>query len=288
MNENYWQIAQQVSTPVIIIVVTILSAVLFQKLYQRFIRNSSGIMKNDPTNYKFVGHVLTALIYVIGISWAIYEIPQMRQVAKSLLAGAGILAVAAGFASQHALSNIISGLFLVIFKPFKVNDRLSIRGTMEGFVEDITLRHTVIRDFENRRIVIPNTVISDEVIINFDFVDDKIVRKIEFNVAMDSDIDLVKSIIQQEVEKHPLFIDNRKLHDIETGKPAVPVRVVGFTDYGTTVRVWTWARDASAAFELSCDLMESIKKQFDANGIRLAVANKDVTIDGRAFRSLDD
>ena len=278
MNENIWNYAQQISTPVIILAATIFIAIIFRKVYQKFIKSSSGIMKNDPTNYKFVGHVLTAMIYIVGFSWAIYEIPQMRQIAKSLLAGAGILAVAAGFASQHALSNIISGLFIVIFKPFRVNDRLFLRESMQGIVEDITLRHTVIRDFENRRIIIPNTVISDEIIINFDFVVDKIVRKIEFNVAMDSDIDLVKSIIEKEAEKHPLFIDNRKPEDIQNGKPMVPIKVVGFTDFGISIRAYTWTKNASEAFEISCDLMESVKKEFDKNGIKMAVANKNIKL----------
>jgi len=271
MKDTILNYALQISAPIIIFVATIIVAFIFRKLYQRFIKNSSGIMNNDPTNYKFVGHAISAIIYLVGIGWAVYEIPQMRQVANSLLAGAGILAVAAGFAAQHALSNIVSGLFIVIFKPFRVNDRLLIRGTMQGFVEDITLRHTVIRDFENKRIIIPNTVISDEVIINFDFSDDKIVRPIEFNVAMDSDIDLVKSIIQNEISKHPLSLDNRKPEDIAAGKAKVPVKVVGFTDYGMTLKTWTYAIDASKGFEMSCDVMESIKKEFDKKGVKMAV-----------------
>jgi len=278
MKDTILNYALQISAPVVIFFSTIIVAFIFQKLYQRFIKNSSGIMNNDPTNYKFVGHAMSAIIYLVGIGWAIYEIPQMRQVANSLLAGAGILAIAAGFAAQHALSNIISGLFIVIFKPFRVNDRLLIRDKMQGFVEDITLRHTVIRDFENRRIIIPNTVISDEIIVNFDFVEDKIVRKIQFNVAMDSDIDLVKSIIEKEVEKHPLFIDNRKPEDITNGKPKVPIRVVGFTDFGMSIRAYTWTKNASEAFEISCDLMESIKKEFDKKNIKMAVANKNIML----------
>ena len=271
MKDTILNYVLHVSTPIVIFFATIIIAFIFQKLYQNFIKHSSGIMRNDPTNYKFVGHAMTAIIYLVGVSWAIYEIPQMRQIANSLLAGAGILAVAAGFAAQHALSNIISGLFIVIFKPFRVNDRLLIRDTMQGFVEDITLRHTVIRDFENKRIIIPNTVISDEIIVNFDFSDDKIMQPILFNMAMDSNIDLVKSIIQNEVSQHPLSLDNRKPEDITAGKPKVPVKLIGFTDYGTTIKTWTWALNASKGFEMSCDIMESIKKEFDKKGIKMAV-----------------
>jgi len=277
MKDNILNYFFQLSVPVIIFIATIIVAFIFQKIYQKFINHSSSIMKNDPTNYKFVGHAMSAIIYLVGFGWAIYEIPQMRQIANSLLAGAGILAVAAGFASQHALSNIISGLFIIIFKPFRVNDRLLIRDTMQGFVEDITLRHTVIRDFENRRIIIPNAVISDEVIINFDFSKDKIVRPIEFNVAMNSNIDLIREIIQEEIAKHPLSLDNRTLEDIEIEKPKVPVKVIGFNNIGIIIKTWTWAIDASKAYELSCDVMESIKKKFDEKGVKMALINKDFT-----------
>ncbi len=277
MKDNILNYFFQVSTPVVIFVATIIVAFIFRKLYNNFINHSSRIMHNDPTNYKFVGHSMSAIIYLVGFGWAIYEVPQMRQVANSLLAGAGILAVAAGFASQHALSNIISGLFIVIFKPFRVNDRLLIRDTMQGFVEDITLRHTVIRDFENRRIIIPNTVISDEILINFDFSNDKIVRPIDLNVAMNSNIDLIRTIIQEEVAKHPLFLDNRTSEDIEMGKPKVPVRVIGFTTIGITIRTWTWAIDAGQAYELACDVMESIKNRFDEQNVEMALANKNFT-----------
>lgn len=277
MNDAILNFALQISAPIIIFVATIIFAFIFRKLYNNFIKHSSGIMHNDPTNYKFVGHAISAIIYLVGFSWAIYEVPQMRQVANSLLAGAGILAVAAGFASQHALSNIISGLFIIIFKPFRVNDRLLIRDKMQGFVEDITLRHTVIRDFENRRIIIPNTVISDEVIVNFDFTDDKIVRPIEFNVAMNSNISLIRTIIQEEIAKHPLSLDNRTPEDIKIGKAKVPVRVVGFTNIGIIIKTWTWAIDAGKAYELTCDVMENIKNRFDEQGIEMALANKNFT-----------
>jgi len=101
--------------------------------------------------------------------------PNLRALASSFLAGAGILAVAVGFASQHALGNIISGVFIVIFKPFRVTDRVKLR-ELTGVVEDITLRHTIIRDFENKRIIIPNFLISEEIIVNSNFEDDRICK----------------------------------------------------------------------------------------------------------------
>ncbi len=251
-----------------IIVITVILAFLANRFFLRLIRRSTTVMKNDPTNYLFLRHAITALIYIVGISIAIYSMPNLRTLANSLLAGAGILAVAVGFASQHALSNIISGVFIVIFKPFRVNDRLNVN-TMNGIVEDITLRHTVIRDFENRRILIPNAVISNEVIVNADFAEDKICKWIEINISFDSNIDQAKSIIEDEILQHPLHIDPRTAEQIAEGAPEVPVRVIALREYAVQLRGWAWAKDSADGFVLSCDVLESIKKRFDREGVEI-------------------
>ncbi|MBK6829965.1 MAG: mechanosensitive ion channel [Flavobacteriales bacterium] len=84
----------------------------------------------------------------------IYSIPSFKHIAVTVFAGAGILVAIVGLAAQDAFSNIISGVFIVAFKP-SAGDQVSVAGH-SGVVEDITLRHTVIRTLENRRAIIPN------------------------------------------------------------------------------------------------------------------------------------
>lgn len=251
-----------------IIVATIVVAFLVNRFFLRLIRRSTEVMNNDPTNYQFLRHAISALVYIVGFGIAIYTMPNLRALANSLLAGAGILAVAIGFAAQHALGNIISGIFIVMFKPFRINDRLRVK-TFTGIVEDITLRHTVIRDFENNRILIPNTVISDEVIVNSDFAKDKICKWIDLNISYDSDLDLAKKIVAEEVLKHPLHLDPRTPEEIEKGEPEVPVRVLNLGEYSVQIRAWAWAKDAASGFLLSCDVLEGIKKRFDSEGVEI-------------------
>lgn len=250
------------------IIATIVVAFLVNRFFLRLIRRSTEVMNNDPTNYQFLRHAISALVYIVGFGIAIYTMPSLRALANSLLAGAGILAVAIGFAAQHALGNIISGVFIVMFKPFRINDRLRIK-TFTGIVEDITLRHTVIRDFENNRILIPNTVISDEVIVNSDFAKDKICKWIDLNIGYDSDLDLAKKIVAEEILKHPLHLDPRTHEEIEKGEPEVPVRVLNLGEYSVQIRAWAWAKDAASGFLLSCDVLEGIKKRFDAEGVEI-------------------
>jgi small conductance mechanosensitive channel len=254
---------------IVIILFTVLIEWLARRGFVRFIRKRTEDMQNDPTNYKFLGNALTSIIYTIGLSFAIREYPPLRAFAGSLLAGAGILAAILGFASQQAFSNIVSGIFIVIFKPFRVNDRLKIKEIYSGVVEDITLRHTIIRDFENRRIVVPNTVIASEILINADYDDHKICKFIEFNVGFKSDLDKAKRIIAEEIGKHKNYLDPRTQEDVEMGKPLVDVRLIKFTDFAMVLRGYAWSRDNAEAFDMYCDLLESIKKRFDTEGVEI-------------------
>lgn len=253
-----------------IIIATIIVAFLVNRFFKKLITSTTDAIKNDPTSYQFLRHACVAIVYIVGFSTAIYMMPSLRALASSLLAGAGILAVAVGFASQHALSNIVSGLFIVIFKPFRINDRIMLRSnTISGVVEDITLRHTVLRDFENRRVLLPNSIISEEVIVNSDFDDERICKWIDIGISYNSDIERAKEILKEEALNHPLLIDARSPEKIEEGADIVVVRVVSLGEYSVNLRAWAWAKDNPDAFVLSCDLFESVKKRYDAEGIEI-------------------
>ena len=165
-----------------IITITFVLVRLFKLFFKRRVLDAV-LASKDPTNYLFFQHIITATIYIAGFSTAFYMIPSLRTLSASLLAGAGIFAVAIGFASQKAFSNIISGLFIVIFKPFRINDRVAVGTTVAGVIEDITLRHTIVRSYENKRFVIPNSLISEEIIINSDITDSEICKFALFKIA---------------------------------------------------------------------------------------------------------
>lgn len=268
MLEPYLAYLDPFSMAVGVIIFTVISAMLVRRVFRRLVTRAINSEDNDPTAYQFLSHLSTALIYIIGTSMAIYTVPELRGIANSVLAGAGIMAVAVGFAAQAALSNVISGLFIVIFKPFRVNDRLNLQN-MAGVVEDITLRHTVLRDFENRRIIIPNSIISDQVITNADFKDEKICKHMHFGISYDSDVDLARKIMQEEALAHPLIRDHRSAQDIAEGAPQVPVKLISLDESSVTLRAWCWVDSQQDSFALSCDLFESVKKRFEAEGIEI-------------------
>lgn len=252
----------------IVAIVTIILGALSNTIYNRVIKNKTD-NKQNPTSYKFLKYVTTSLIYIIGIVLAALAFPALKGLAQAALGGAGILAVIIGVASQEALANVVGGFFIIIFKPFQVHDIIKISDTMVGEVMDITLRHTIIKNYQNKMIVIPNAIINKEKVVNYNLGDKKCCQWIEIGISYDSDIDIAKEIMRDECEAHPNLIEYRNFLQIKNNDPKVIVRVVSLDDSAVTIRAWAWAKDYPSAFNMKCDLYESIKKRFDKENIEI-------------------
>jgi len=242
-----------------IFVATLVFDWVFRNIVKHRIVLAAQTLRSDPTNFKFLSHAVRALLIIFGAGMAINRIPTLHTLATSILASAGFIAVAVGFASQQALSNLVSGVFIIIFKPFRVNDRLELRGTFKGVVEDITLRHTMLRDYDNRRIIVPNSAMNTEILINADQ-ELEASRILEIITGPDAPIDRVKTILAQVVEAHPDSIDKQG----QRAKAAqVKVRVARVLSDQLTYHVRIYASDQSKLFELYHDLLEEATKQLD-------------------------
>lgn len=262
--DKYWE--QVVFAAIVLTCGFILSRIL-RFIVGRFFRRAALRLNVDPTHYSFFKNAVDLIIFLITLIIIFRSIPALESFGTTLLTGAGVLAAIVGFASQQAFSNIVSGLFLVIFKPFSVGDRVKIGTTYSGDVEDITLRHTVIRDFENRRVVIPNAVISNEVIINSTITDEKILVFLEFPISYRVDIQKAMEVVKKLALSHPMRIDNRTEEERQAGIPEVQVRVMSLQDTVIQLRAELWARNPQDAFEMKTQLLLSIQESFTAAGM---------------------
>jgi small conductance mechanosensitive channel len=256
----------------VLVVMFIVSRIL-RFLVGRFIRGAAKKLKVDPTRYNFFKNAVDFILLFIATVVIFRSVPSLRSVGSTLLTGAGVLAAIVGFASQAAFSNIVSGFFLVIFKPFSVGDRIKIGQLYTGDVEDINLRHTTIKDFENRRVIIPNSVIGNETIINSTIIEEKTCMFIEVAVALNTNLDKAIEIIQEQAVNHRYYIDNRNENEIARGEHAVMVRVMTFLESGILLRAYVWAKNPTDGFDLKCDLNKTIKECFDEAGISLSTLN---------------
>ena len=241
----------------------------------------------DKTALNFAKRLTSVVIYGVGIGACLTHIPELKIVGHSLITGAGILTLVSGLASQQVLGNIVSGFMIVFFRPFRIGDRITLSGNYTGTVEDITLRETIVRDAENNRIIIPNSQISSEVVVNANHTDSKTCKIIEVGVGYASDLEQAMTIMQDEIAKHPLLIDQRTEEQIRDAAPIVPVRVTALGDSSVTLRAWAWADSPANGFALQCDSYVNLKRRFDEAGIEIPFPQRTISFaDGSRVYSL--
>jgi small-conductance mechanosensitive channel len=269
MNSTFLKDENSIFYIVFIIVVTNLIVIIFNYFTNRFIKKTALSKHIEPTSFVFAKKLIITIIYITGVSFALLQIPEFKTIGHTILASAGILSVAVGLASQQTLNNVISGILIVLFKPFKIGDKISFEGNYTGLVEEINLRQVVVRDFENNRVIVPNSLINSQVVVNANLTDSKVCKMIEIGIGYDSDVDKALKIMEEEVIKHPLHIDNRTADDINNNVPEVTTRVVELGNSSVNLKAWAYAANSSDGFVMYCDLLKSIKKRFDNENIEI-------------------
>ena len=190
---------------------------------------------------------------------------------NKLMAAGGVLAVVGGLASQEALGSIVSGLMILAFKPFVIGDVVRcVDNNISGVVEEITLRHTAIRTYENKRVIVPNSVMNSSIIENADYTDSRVCSFLEIGVTYESDIGRAKQLLAEEIARQPDFLDVRTPEQIAEGAPLVQVVVLALAESSVTLRASLWAKDNGTAFSLKCTVQENIKKIYEQEGIGIA------------------
>lgn len=206
----------------------------------------------------FASIVLYALLIVVVAS--ILGIPATSFI--TILASCG---VAVGLALQGSLSNFAGGLMILFFKPFKVGDYIEASGEA-GVVQEITVVYTVLLTNDNKRVTIPNGGLTNSVIKNYSAEE---LRRVDltFNVAYDSDIEQVKSLITALAVAHPLALK----------EPAPFVRLSAQGDSALTFTARVWCKNADY-WSVHFDLNEGVKKAFDEKGIAIPFPQMDVHV----------
>lgn len=127
-----------------------------------------------------------------------------EKISKTLVLSSSLLVAVVGFACQKSLEDVVAGLMISIYKPFEVGDRINIpEKSISGYIEAISVRHTVVRTFTNSRLIIPNSVMNKEILENADMVDRRSSGYIDFSIDRMADIEKAEAIIRDEIAKNP-------------------------------------------------------------------------------------
>ncbi|EGV44481.1 mechanosensitive ion channel family protein [Bizionia argentinensis JUB59] len=272
--EQYFKLVAYLGT---IAVITI-SAVVLSNLWFKYKTHEQNVTDLKPVNYKFVRSVVGVSMVFVGILLGLLIFPSLKDAAKLALSGAGVLTLIVGLGAKEALGNFVGGLFIITFKPFKIGDKVTVKGGIVGKVKSITMRHTVIRDSQNRMMIIPNAIVSKEKLTNYDLGETKYCEHIEIGISHTSDVDLAKKIIQETCENHPLIYDNRLLIDKNDGNPMVKTALIEINEEAMIIKAWAWVQFSSDAFAFKCDVIERVKKRFDDEGIKMPFQHRNIII----------
>ena len=216
--------------------------------------------------WSFLNSIIQVIIYVFGVILAVSRVPQLSRLTTTLLAGSGIAALAISLSAQESLSNIVSGLFISLYRPFNVGDRIKLIGSgVVGYVESITLRHTVIKTLTNTRITVPNSVMNKEIVENSNLVETIASYYVDVSISYESDVDKARRIMADIVGSHPLYVDVRKSKSEEK----VPVLMRAFESSGIALRARVWTKTVDDNFKACSDIRIELLKQFRKAGIEI-------------------
>lgn len=258
------QILQKI---VVAIVAVIIAAILLAVLKKLFRRHESIHGRQIHLNFLF--NVLRLFIILLAFVTIGSQINGFGSTVTTIVASSGIVALGVSLAAQESLSNIIDGLFISIYKPFNVGDRVTLpeKNNLTGTVTEMNLRHTVITTFQNSAYIIPNSVMSSAIIDNSNFHHQSYAYPIDVSVSYDSNLDLAIQLFTEAVTTHPAFVDLRTEEDKQNGKPPVTVLVRNFGDSGMELRCQMVVKTVSESFVACSEVRRKLKKAFDANGI---------------------
>lgn len=233
-------------------------------IFDRLVENN----KMDAIKAIFLKRVCKVLFISLAGILAAMQIKPLQGMARTLLGSSAIFAAAVGFAAQAAMANVVAGVFISLFHPFSIGDYIFVQGEgVDGIVEDISLRHTVIRTFENMRVIVPNSTINNAILKNGNYEEETICSFLSIGISYDSDIALAKRIMQEEICAHPGHLDNRTEAEKAAGVPEAIVRVDDLGDSAIMLKAGIWTKDRGTSFNVLSDLRQSIKERFDREGV---------------------
>jgi small conductance mechanosensitive channel len=207
--------------------------------------------------------LVKAVRWVVMIAGIIMALTALEISVAPLLALVGAAGFIVAFALQDSLSNFASGLMILFFRPFDIDDFVE-AGGVSGKVTSLNLLATTIRTGDNKEMIVPNNAIFSNVITNSTSVDKRRVD-MEFGIGYDDDIDQTLSILNDIVTNHPLVLENPA--------PTIKVHTLADSSVNFICRPWTKSSDY---WDVYWDVTKEVKKRFDAEGVSIPYPQQDV------------
>jgi small conductance mechanosensitive channel len=251
----------QLATKIAIVIASFFGLVIVARLVRRIVRRWIGRVPNISNLLQaFVIGIVYWLVLAFGLMLVLAAIGINVTPLFALVGGASFILA---FAMQDTLSNLASGLMIMIYRPFDEGDYVDIGG-VAGTVKTTSIVNTTVTTPDNQVIVIPNKNVWGNIITNVTASDTRRVDLV-FGISYDDSIPEALRVLAETVAAHPLVL--------EEPEPTIRVGELADSSVNLICRPWVKTEDYWAVF---WDLTHQVKEQFDAAGISIPYPQRDI------------
>ncbi len=211
--------------------------------------------KTRSVHIRFFKSLVNVVIAILTVYALAQQFEVTKELSTALLQSGTLLIALVTFAAQQALSNVISGFSLSFSRPYSVNDKIKVvqGGSVaaEGIVTDITLRHTIISQYNGESCIVPNSVMDSAVITNTNFTDN-IGNFMEIEITYDSDIRKAIEIMKEICSENPLTLNTMENN----------VFVKGYSMNGIILKTTIWTKTLDESFQACSEVRIALIEEF--------------------------
>jgi small-conductance mechanosensitive channel len=183
----------------------------------------------------------------------------------------GAVAIGFGFGAQNIINNFISGWILMWERPIRINDFIEV-GETTGTVEEINTRSTRIRRVDGVHLLVPNSQLLEQTVVNWTLVDKLLRCIVRIGVVYGADVEKVKELLLKVANDHPLVLDD-------------PEPVVYFEDFGDNALIfdayfWVHSQGEKSGRKIRSEFRFEVNRLFNENGLVIAFPQRDIHLDG--------
>jgi small-conductance mechanosensitive channel len=220
----------------------------------RFIAYAAPRVKGDTGVVLLLSRVFFYTVLIFGLVTALGATGLNI---NALIAGLGLTGFALGFALKDVLSNLLSGIMLLIYQPFRIGDQIRMNG-YEGTIRTIRMRDTVVRSYDGRNIIIPNTKLITEVVVNNAAA--RLKREaITIGIPADSNVNEASELFLRALEQHPAI----------TGRVEVPLRATYTADKMALLEGRFWYEPRTNEKVVKSEVSLAVKTSLDRASIKM-------------------
>ena len=256
-----WNIVAMAGSVVIIAILAVILTRINKKVFKQIRKARPGI------HIAFFERINTAVIIIGCFVLAVSMVSGIDSIWRTVFGGTAIVSAVLAFAAQDVIKDILAGLMISLHKPFEIGDRIVLEDGTSGIVENITMRHVVIKGVDTLRLIIPNSKLNAMYLTNFSEGDFDRSIHFNFSVSYDTDLSLAKRVIFDAVKQSEYSIPVAKKEGDSVAYS--PVYFLRFADSALILAVTVYYEKCFPTEVVMNDINTRVREALVANGIEI-------------------